>query len=355
MKLLKKLAVLLMVLMMMSACSSGSSSGSRPARAKTGSKEIDTLRLQFVPSRPAEEIITATSGLGDLLIEYMAKEGYTINNVEITVSDSYEAAGEALSAGSVDIAWLPGGTYALYSNETDVVLTATRDAVSVDSSDPADWNKEPIGRVAGQPVTYYKGLIYASTTENGKKLAEKVNNGEKLTWEDLTSCSWGVRDVTSSAGYIYPLIWLMNNFDGKTITDLQNDGANVLTISYAEEFQQAAAEQIDIFVCYADGRNDYEEKWQSEWGRKDTIWEGVQVIGVTENIYNDTVSVTMANEDIYNEEFIAAFQNAMINLSATDEGQDIIAIYTHTGYEKAVDSDYDVSRQAQELLESLSK
>ena len=85
----------------------------RPAPAESGSKEIDTLALQFVPSRDPEEIISGTSDLPELLIAAMADRGYTIGNVEITVSDSYEAAGEALAAGAIDVAWLPGGTYVL--------------------------------------------------------------------------------------------------------------------------------------------------------------------------------------------------------------------------------------------------
>ena len=131
----------------------------RPAPAESGSKEIDTLALQFVPSRDPEEIISGTSDLPELLIAAMADRGYTIGNVEITVSDSYEAAGEALAAGAIDVAWLPGGTYALYSDETDVVLTATRNGLSNDSETPADWNGEANAtKKDGPQVTVYRAL-----------------------------------------------------------------------------------------------------------------------------------------------------------------------------------------------------
>ena len=78
----------------------------------------------------------------------------------------------------------------------------------------------------------------------------------------------------------------MDNYDGKSISDL----SNVTTLDYAGEFMQAAAGQIDVIVCYADGRQDYAKQWQEEWGRKDSIWNELNVIGVTQNIYNDTVS-----------------------------------------------------------------
>lgn len=352
----KKLSASLLAVAMLAGCASNSTTStesasttdtetsSRPMPADTGSKDLEKLRLQFVPSRPADEIITATSGLGDLLKEEMKKSGYNIGEVEITVSDSYEAAGEALSAGSVDVAWLPGGTYALYSEkDADVILTATRAGLSNDSDNPADWNGEANATQKNGPqVTYYKGLIYAGPSEYGKMLAEKVNKGEELTWDDLNGAKWGVRDVTSSAGYIYPTMWLMNHYDGKKIDDL----ANVTQVDYANGFMQAAAEQLDVIVCYADGRNDYEGKWKDTFGRTESIWNELNVIGVCENIYNDTVSVTMNNPDIYNKEFIKAFQDAMINIANTDEGKEIIKIYSHQGYEVASDDNYDSARKS---------
>jgi len=355
---IKKALASVLTLALLAGCTGGNSTASnttvstndngRKQPAETGSKDIDTLKFQFVPSRPVDEIKATTEGLDQLVIEAMKKRGYNIKNVEISVSDSYEAAGEALSAGSVDVAWLPGGTYALYSNESDVILTATRKGLSNDSEKPSEWNGDAHMTVnKDTPVTYYKGLIYAGPSEYGQELAKKVNAGEALTWEDLNKAKWAVRDVTSSAGYIYPTMWLMDNYEGKSISDL----ANVTTLDYAGEFMQAAAGQIDVIVCYADGRQDYAKQWQEEWGRKDSIWNELNVIGVTQNIYNDTVSVTMAKEDIYNKEFIEAMQDSLIEIANTDAGKKIFGIYKHTGYAKAEDSDYDGARQALSVIE----
>lgn len=352
------------VLMTAAALAAGLSAGAafaedRPAPAESGSKEIDTLSMQFVPSRDPQEIISGTSDLPQLLTDKMAEKGYTIGSVDITVSDSYEAAGEALVAGATDIAWLPGGTYALYSDETDVVLTATRNGLSNDSENPADWNGEANAtKKDGPQVTFYRALIYATPSEYGKELAAKVNGGDELTWEDLDKAQWAVMNVSSSAGYIYPTLWLQAKY-GKSITDL----SNVTTMdSYASAFNQAASEAVDIIVCYADGRNDYESVWnipadqtdetgKQGLGREDSIWNELNVIGVTDKIYNDTVAVTMADPDIYNTEFISAFQDAIIELAGTDEGKEIFNIYSHTGYEKAVNSDYDLAREALKVIE----
>ena len=319
--------------------------------------KMDKLTLEFVPSKDADVIITGTKNLPELLQAEMLKQGYDIGEIDITVGTSYEATGEAMAAGAIDIGWLPGGTYALYSQdkEVDVILTATRAGLSNDSTNPADWNgiANQTIKMPDEQVGFYRALIYAAPSEYGKVLAEKVNNGEALTWEELDKASWAVLKISSSAGYIYPTIWLMDNY-GKKITDL----TTVTTLSgYGEAFAQAAAESVDIIVCYADGRNDYEEAWTlpvtetasnniTGFGREVSIWDELNVIGVTGGIYNDTVSITTANPAVYNPEFITAIQNALINLINTPEGLAIFEVYSHQGYVTAVDEDYEFARKA---------
>lgn len=318
--------------------------------------KMDKLTFQFVPSKDADVIITGTANLPELVKAEMAKLGYDIGEVEISVGTSYEATGEAMCAGSIDVGWLPGGTYAIYSQakEVDVILTATRAGLSNDSEDPATWNGDANKTLpTDQQVTFYRSLIYAAPSEYGKQLAAKVNAGEKLTWEELDKATWAVGNTSSSAGYIYPTMWLMENYEGKKISDL----SNVVQLGYADAFAQAAAEQVDIIVCYADGRRDYEAAWNTAtdsadatgkagMGRTDSIWNELNVIGVTEGIYNDTVAVTTANADIYNPEFINALQTALINIINTEEGQAIFSVYSHTGYAIATDADYDGARTA---------
>lgn len=316
---------------------------------------FDKLTLEFVPSKDADVIIAGTANLPELVKAEMANLGYDIGEVDITVGTSYDATGEAMSAGAIDVGWLPGGTYALYSDDTDVILTATRNGLSNDSTNPADWNGEANKTLKDGPqVTFYRALVYAAPTEYGKQLAAKVNNGEALTWEDLDGASWAVQKTSSSAGYIYPTMWLMNNFDGKKISDLSK--VTTLDSGYGTAFSMAAAEQVDVIVCYADGRNDYEASWniptdqQDEtgkqgMGREASIWDELNVIGVTDGIYNDTVAVSKESP-YYTPELVEALQNCFINIINTEEGKAIFDVYSHTGYAVATDADYDGARQA---------
>lgn len=343
---MKKFLAILMAALMLLSCAS--------AIAET--VKLDKLTFEFVPSKDADVIITGTKNLPELVQAEMAAHGYEIGEVDITVGTSYEATGEAMCAGSIDIGWLPGGTYAIYSTdkEVDVILTATRAGLSNDSTDPTTWNGDANKTLpTDEQVTFYRSLIYATPSPYGKELAAKVNAGEKLTWEELDKATWAVGNTSSSAGYIYPTMWLMENYDGKKVSDL----SNVVQLGYADAFAQAAAEQVDIIVCYADGRRDYEAAWnipvneadetgKAGMGREDSIWNEMNVIGVTEGIYNDTVAITTANEAVYNPEFIAALQDSLINIINTPEGQEIFSVYSHTGYAIATDADYDGARKA---------
>ena len=149
-------------------------------------------------------------------------------------------------------------------------------------------------------------------------------------------------------------MWLMANYDGKKISDL----SNVMPIDsgYGTAFSYAAAESVDIIVCYADGRNDYEASWtlpvdqkdetgKQGMGRSDSIWNELNVIGVTDGIYNDTVAISKESP-YYTPEMIDALQQCFINIINTDEGQAIFSVYSHTGYAIAKDSDYDGARAA---------
>lgn len=311
--------------------------------------QIDTLRVSFVPSREPADIIAYTEPLGDLIIAEMAPLGFDINNVEITVGTTFEAVGQGLSAGTIDVGFIPGGTYVLYDDGAEVILTATRFGLNNDSSNPRDWNENTPTQNSDHQVSFYRSIIVAGPSEVGRELANLVNNGYELTWEDVNSATWGVMGVSSPAGYIYPALWLYENF-GQSIPHLDN----VLPAdSYATGFARLASGQIDIIVTFADARMGFADRWVDEFGRESSIWEDTDLIGVTNPIFNDTISVSR-NSDIMTQELRNALQTAFINIGNSEEGQAVIAIYNHYGYVIAQSSDYDSTRNAQRLIRELT-
>ena len=325
------------------------SSTSTTASSETSNKKIDTLRIAFVPSREPEEIITATEPLKQMLTDELATLGYDVGEVDITVGTSYEAVGEALAAGTADVGLIPGGTYVLYDDGCDVLLTATRDGLSIDSDNAKDWNDNAPTEPTTEQVTSYRALMIAGPSEKGKELAAKVNAGEALTWEDVSSANWSVANSSSPAGYIYPSLWLQENFD-KNITDLPHA---VQSDSYGSAFARLASGQVDILCTYADARRDYEDEWTTEYGMTNTIWDDTAVVGVTPAIYNDTISVSKTSP-IMDDDFKQALGQAFINIGNTEEGKEVIAIYSHNGYQWAKSEDYDSERAAQEMIQSLN-
>ena len=333
-KFLALLSVLVLSMSMLVGCGSKSASN-------------DELVVYFVPSRDPAEILEATKPLSEMLKAELSKLGYDFKKVKIEVGTSFEAVGEALSSGTAQVGFIPGGTYVLYDDGVDVALTATRFGLNHDSENPADWNTSPTENT-DKKVKYYRSLIIAGPSEKGQELAAKINNGEKLTLEDIQNATWGISsNTTSPAGYIYPSLWLKENF-GISITDLKN---KVALDNYATSLSQLASGQIDVMVTYADARLDYAEQWNSNFGRTASIWDETNVIGVTEGIYNDTISVT--KDPSMTPELKEAIQKAFINIGNTEEGQKIISIYSHKGYEIADDANYDGERDAQELIKSM--
>ncbi len=344
---MRKIFALLMATTLSLGALTGCGSSEEPTT--TNSKDIKTLKVAFIPSREPEEIITATEPLKEMLKTELAKDGYTVENVEITVGTNYEAVGQALSAGTVDIGLIPGSTYVLYDAGAEAVLTATRDALSKDSDDAKDWNDGLATEVTADQAVSYRSLIIAGPSEKGQALAAKVNAGEELTWDDLNTANWSIMSTTSPAGYIYPSLWLQDKY-GKGLTDLES---TVIADSYTSAMARLASGQLDIVLGYADLRRDNEEKWTTDFGRTASIWEETNVIGVTAPIYNDTVSVSKKS-DIMTDELKAAIQNAFINIGNTEEGKEVIAVYSHKGYQVAQPADYDAERAAQALILELT-
>ncbi|MGE7673801.1 phosphate/phosphite/phosphonate ABC transporter substrate-binding protein [Lysinibacillus sp. NPDC094403] len=343
-----------MLSMLLMACGNEASKTSKDDTAvevsseASGNESIKKLTIGFVPSRDPNEIITATEPLKGLLKDELASLGFDVGEIDITVGTNFEAVGEALSAGTTDIGLIPGGTYVLYDDGAEVILTATRAGLNNDSDNPVDWNKNKPTAPTTTQTTSYRAILVAGPSEKGKALAAKVNNGEELTFEDLNNVTWNVMSSSSPAGYIYPILWLHEKFN-KTIPDLAQV---VQADSYGNAFARLAAGQTDVLVTYADARRDYEESWQGEFNRSASIWEETDLIGVMPAIYNDTISVSK-NSKVMNDDLKKAIQQAFINIGNSEKGKEVIAIYSHEGYQPAKDSDYDNERKAQELVQNL--
>ena len=337
-KILASILTLALCLGLTAGC--GSQSAAAPAESNSadgsGVTEIPSLKIAFSPYADADQITTATEPLEQLLQAQLLEKGYDVKEIDMTVGTSYTAVGEALSAGSADIGFISGGNYVLFSEDCDVLLTALRYAINKDSENPADWNDGTIEENTEDMSTYYRCIILAGPSEKGQELLAKVNNGEELTWDDLNSATWSVLGPTSASGYIYPCLWLQDHY-GKGISDLEHV---VQSDSHTTSVARLASGQVDVMVSYGHIRIKNAPIWESDFG-------------VTDGIYNDMIAYSKNSDTMADEAFRQALGEAFIEIAETDEGRDIISVFSQVGYTWGKDSDYDGERAAQELLKSV--
>ncbi len=358
----KLLVVLLSLLMVFSFAGCGK-------KETVDDKTIDKLTVAFVPSKDADVILTAAEPLKDLLKAKLKEKGYTVNNVDISVGTDYSAVGEGMIAGSIDIGLIPASTYVLYQPDgVKLLLEALRFGVAGEDGnviDPKDgiapWNAGKTQDATGM-ATGYASLIYVNIdTETGADLYAKAQAGQ-LTWDDVNSAKWYVCSSTSSAGYVYPSVWLNKNF-GEGVGNSKVTIANLSNVtpdgSYANMMRDLITGQVDITVGYADVRKDaasttnFEAAYATEIaaGKYSNVWDIIKVIAVSDYIMNDTISVASQEVDAkMTPEFTKALQEAFIEIASTPEGLACVEPYAHKGYQVGQDSDYDSTRAANALF-----
>ena len=349
----KKLSALMLSLALCAGLLSGCGAGeeSEDVSVSGGPQEVASLKIAFSPYADADIISESTQPLETLLKEKLLEKGYDVQEVDMTVGTSYTAVSEALSAGSADLGFISGGNYVLFSDDCDVLLTALRYAINKDSENPADWNDGTIEENTEDMSTYYRCIVLAGPTEKGQALLDKVNRGEELTWDDLNSATWAVLNPTSASGYIYPSLWLQENY-GKGISDLEHV---VECDSHTTSVARLAAGQVDVMVSYGHIRIKNAPIWESDFGGTAPMAEQTGVIGVTEGIYNDMIAYSKTSETMADEDFRTAVGEAFIELAQTEEGQEIFGVFSQVGYAWGSDSDYDGERDAQALLRSMEE
>ncbi len=310
------------------------------------SKDIKELKIAISPYMDTDALLVKTQPLGKMLQDKLKEKGYNVEKVTMNVGTSYSAVGEALSAGSADIGFISGATYVMYDKDVDVLLTALREGLDKDTTDLTVWNDGKPDAFGKDLVKYYRSSIVVGPSEKGQALLAKVKKGEKPTWEELNGLKWSVMSPASASGYLYPSLWLKQNY-GKKLSDLQNV---VQADSYSTSTARLASGQVDVMVAFSHIRARMAKNWQAKFGGTDDIWKQTGVIGVTDKIYNDTVSVSKTSKTMQNEAFRKAVGEALIEIGKTKEGLEVLKTIGHKGYDWADGKEYDGERLVQKEL-----
>jgi phosphonate transport system substrate-binding protein len=295
-------ATLFLAAGLLSAC--GSDDSNAEGGSGSGSNgDLEELRVQFVPSQNAETLEAKAKPLEGLLEEELDIP------VEVSVSTNYNTIVEAMSSGQVDVGFLPPTAYVLAHDKdaADVILQSQRYGVNPEDGSPTD-----------ELVDYYLAQFVVKADSDINSL------------EDLEGKSIAVQDVTSSAGYVWPAGAL-----DEVGLDIQQDLTPTIVKGHDAGIISVLNGDTDAAVTFQDARNTVS-------GDYPTVFEDTKVIATTEKIPNDTIAVTPEISDEWKEKITDAF----INIGKDPEGLEIIRdVYTHEGYVKSDDSNFEVVRQ----------
>ena len=300
--------VALLVAVVATACSSKSSSSSNKENYTPKS-----LTIQFVPSQAATKLQARAKPLEKMLSKRLGIP------VHVSMSTDYNTVVEAMKSKKVDVGFLPPDGYVLAHKQgaADLFLQAERYGV-----------KQPGGKATNQLVKSYRAEILV-------KKGSKIKN-----WKDLKGKSISVQNPTSATGYVFPVAELKQK--GLDVTK----SCKLVTVTgHDQAVLNVLNGDTDAAFVFEDARNIV---------KKDNpkIMSQVVPIYFTKPIPNDTISVIPSMSKSFRKKLAKAF----IAVGKSKEGKKVIeSVYSHEGYAYAKDSDFNVIRKYDKIVESTKK
>lgn len=260
-----------------------------------GGEEEETLVMGFVPSQDSENIADTIEPLAERLSEELGIK------VEGTVTTNFNSLVEAMGSNQVQIGFIPAFGYVLANEQYDVevILKSMRDGE---------------GSYQAQYVV-------------------RADSGIE-DFSDLEGKIWTFADKGSTSGYLFPARQLMEEFNLDAASDLETDFfSNVIQAGGHDTAALSVLEgDADVATTFDDVRDNLEDEYPD-------IKDDLKVIGHTEDIPNDTISVTKELDDDMREKIKEAF----LSFNEDEEMIKIMnEVYTWDGIEEAEDSEYQV-------------
>ncbi|RIN21698.1 phosphate/phosphite/phosphonate ABC transporter substrate-binding protein, partial [Staphylococcus warneri] len=276
MKKLKCLLILVLsVIMFTAACGNSSSldnqkSSDKGSDSKSGDYKPKEITVQFVPSQNADKLEAKAKPLEKLLSKELDMP------VKVSVSTNYNTIVEAMKSKKVDVGFLPPTAYTLAHDQkaADLLLQAQRYGVNKDGSP----NK--------QLVDDYKSEILVKKDSDIKSL------------KDLKGKKIALQDVTSTAGYTFPLATLkeeagINATKDMKIVNVKGHDQAIISLLNGD---------VDAAAVFNDARN-IVKKDQPD------VFKDTKILKLTDAIPNDTISVRPDMDKKFQDKLKKAFKD----------------------------------------------
>jgi len=356
---MKKLALGLLALSAttLAACGTGTS--------EPVNKDPETLIIQFVPSVSIDSaLLTKVKGLEEMLETSLEEKGFD-KNVNISIGTNMASVVEAMASGQVHAGFLTSQQYAFatleFPEKFDVLLSSVRNAYNaqVDSSggiitDPATIlaNMNASGYDASTTSAVKVSSYYSALYVRNAQLAEIETAGGWQSW--IKGKTVATQGVTSGSGYVYPAVLLDQaglkfvNTANNVVPSAVNNEVGYKTISgHQSSVLSLLNEEVDGVFTFMDARSHPTafNAWKEANVGKTPFTE-TKAAALTPAIYNDTITTISS----LSPELREALGQSFIDIVATPTGGEALAIYNHTGYLFASDSDYDGERLVYQFL-----
>lgn len=308
--------LMLAVIVFAAACGNSSSldnqkNASNDSDSKSGGYKPKELTVQFVPSQNAGTLEAKAKPLEKLLSKELGIP------VKVSVSTNYNTIVEAMKSKKVDVGFLPPTAYTLAHDQkaADLLLQAQRFGVKED------------GSASKELVDSYKSEILVKKDSKIKSL--KDLKGKKIP----------LQDVTSTAGYTFPLAMLKNEAGINATKDMK--------IVNVKGHDQAVISllngDVDAAAVFNDARNTVKKD-------QPNVFKDTRILKLTQAIPNDTISVRPDMDKDFQEKLKKAF----IDIAKSKEGHKIISeVYSHEGYTETKDSNFDIVREYEKLVKDM--
>ena len=276
--------------------SNGEDSASEEGSTEESEQMIpDTLVMGFVPSQDSDTIADTIEPLAERLSEELGIE------VQGQVMTNYNALVEAMGANQVHVGFIPAFGYVLANEQYGVEVIL-------------------------------KSIRYGSGTYKAQYVVRADSGIETLA--DLEGKIWAYGDKGSTSGYLFPANQLMEEFGLESAEQLESEffGGTMETGGHDNSAIAVYEGDADVATTFDDVRTELEEEYPD-------VMEKLTILGYTEEIPNDTISVTKELDD----EFVQKLKEIFLSFNDDEEMIQIMNdVYNWDAIDEATDEEYQV-------------
>lgn len=317
--------------------------------------KVETFNIVISPNISEETFLSYKNEFLSVLKAELLNNGYDVNELDIQLASSNNQATEMVITQVADIGFLTKLSY--FENREsnlEVLLSQLEYSYNLETDDFNAWNDKALLDSNKALLDKHYAGIYLGSSEKGKELYAKYSQGDKLTWIDLNSAKWCHILVTSQEGYIYPSLWLIDNYS-RRIAELFSHERVIK--GYPEMMLKLANQECDIAVGPDTIREEYESVWtksldQDGFNRSTSIYNEVKLIALSSPILHDPVVYSSLNEKL-DEGLINAVKKSLITISSAEIKNPLLEAMDVKGFVESSNETYDSFKPAYDYLNSI--